>query len=153
MSTYSTKVTYSASSTPPSARMVSRPLAYITEEMEQNTPMGVKYITTEMILMEMSLTASTTFTKGSAFSFSARQVMPTMMANTSTCSMSPLTKEAMGLAGIRFFTVSSRLVKRVASTVVSIIWISTPLPRPSASGRNRPRSDANSVVPTKNSTV
>ena len=90
------------------------PLDWITMAMEENTPMGVKYITKEMIFMEISLTESTSFTKGSAFSLMDRQTMPMMMANTSTCSISPFTKEAMGLLGIRFFTVSSRLVNSTA---------------------------------------
>ncbi len=133
-------------STVPRARMVSVPLAYTTEAIEQNTPTGVNSMTTETIFTEISLTEYASVTKGSAFFPSARQVMPTMTANTSTCSISPLAKEATGLAGIRFFTVSSRLVNCVAVTSDSTISMVTPLPRPSIFGRNSPSKLANRVV-------
>ncbi len=134
-------------STVPSARMVSVPLAYTTEAMEQNTPAGVNSMTAETIFTEISLIEYASVTKGSAFFPRARQVMPTMTANTSTCSMSPLAKEATGLAGIRFFTVSSRLVNWVAVTSASIISMVTPLPSPSSFGRNSPSRLANKGVP------
>ena len=106
-------------------------------------------MTAETIFTEISLTASATLTNASAFLPRDRQVMPTMMANTSTCSMSPLAKEAMGLDGIRFLTVSSRLVNWMASMPLSTISMLTPLPRTSAPGRNRPSRLANTVVHTK----
>ena len=110
-----------ATSTPPRAIMVCTPLAYMTAAMEQNTPTGVQYMTQPTTLMQMEWKDSHSFTTGSAFLPRVRQAMPTMMAKTSTCSMSPVAKEATGLAGIRFFTVSRRLVNFAASTVESII--------------------------------
>ena len=68
------------------AHYLTKPLSAqsVAEAMEQNTPMGVKYMTTETILTEISLTASATLTKGSAFLPRDRQAVPTMMAKTST---------------------------------------------------------------------
>ena len=120
--------------------------------MEQNTPTGVNRMTTEIISTAKSLTASTTPTKGAAFSPSFRQATPAMIAKTSTCSILPLAKAATGLAGIRFFTVSIMLVNCVASTLASAISMVTPFPNPSALGRNSPKRLAASVVPTKYST-
>ena len=146
-------VRYRAISTLANAKIVSVPFAYTTEEMEQNTPTGVKHITTETILMEISLTASTTFANGSAFSPSDRQVIPMIIANTSTCSILPSAKAATGLDGIRFVMVSRILVNSVASTLLSAISMVTPCPSPSAFGKNSPSKLANSVVQTLYSTA
>ena len=51
--------------------------------------------------------------------------------------------------GIRFLTVSIRLVNCAASTLLSIISMVTPLPTPKALGKNSPSKLANSVVPMK----
>ena len=60
--------------------------------------------------------------------------------------MSPLAKAAAGLAGIRFFTVSNRLVNWVATTSASAISMETPAPSPRALGKNSPSRLASSVV-------
>ena len=71
-----------------------------------------------------------------------------IMANTSTCSIFPSAKDAIGFDGISDCTVSNRLVKGVASTLDSIISILTPCPSPSAFGKNRPIRLATKVVMT-----
>ena len=81
------------------------------------------------------------------------RIMPMMIANASTCSILPFTKDANGFEGIRFLSVSSTLVNSAASTSASAISMVTPEPIFSAFGRNRPRRLAKSVVPMKYSSA
>ena len=76
-----------------------------------------------------------------------------MIAKASTWSIFPLAKEAKGLDGIRFFSVSRTLVNSAACTSASAISIVTPAPMFSALGRNKPSRLANSVVPMKYSSA
>ena len=72
--------------------------------------------------------------------------MPTATAKTRICSMLPSAKLAIGLAGIRFLTVSSRLVNFMACTSVSAMVMEMPWPTPSIMGRKSPRRLASRVV-------
>ena len=93
---------------------------------------------------------SASFTKGSAFLPTDRQVIPIIMANTSTCSIFPLAKAATGLAGIRFLTVSRMLVILLASISEVAISNRTPFPRLMALGIISPTKLASAVVNRKN---
>ena len=60
--------------------------------------------------------------------------------------MLPSAKLAIGLAGMRFLTVSSRLVNFMACTLVSAMVMEMPWPTPSIIGRKSPRRLASRVV-------
>ena len=109
--------------------MVAVPLAYITVEIQQNTPMGVKSITFPTTKMDISFTALHRFTNGSAFSFRERQARPMITANARTCSILPFVKLWNGLDGINVVMVSSNPPKLAASTVVSVAAMVAPSPR------------------------